>query len=127
MEHRWGRRVDCQIPVVIEATARARLTAHIRNLSLSGAFLELSTEERLPPTVCVRFEPASATPYHRHRTWAHVVRETREGIGLEWADFAPRVIRLHLALAPEGLQIMQLVRARQSDPATGVRWIPGRY
>ena len=121
MEHRWGRRVDCQIPVVVEATAYARFTAHIRNLSLSGAFLELATEEGLPPTVCVRFEPAGATPYHHRRTWGHVVRATGEGFGLEWADFAPRVIRLHLALAPEGLQITRLMRPRQSAPATGVQ------
>jgi hypothetical protein len=36
MEHRWGRRVECPISVVIEAGAHARVRAKIRNLSLSG-------------------------------------------------------------------------------------------
>jgi hypothetical protein len=121
MEHRWGRRVDCQIPVVVEAIAHVRLKAHIRNLSLTGAFLETSTEIGFPPTVCLRFEPASATPYHRHRIWAHVVRQTREGLGLEWTDFAPRLIRLHFALPPEGTHITRLMGVTRSDPAPGVQ------
>ena len=121
MEHRWGRRVECRIPVVVEAIAHARLEAHIRNLSLSGAFLELSSEQGLPPIVCVRFEAASTAPYHRYRTWAHVVRATREGIGLEWAEFAPRVIRLHLALPPQELQFTRPMPTTKSPPATGVQ------
>jgi hypothetical protein len=121
MEHRWGRRIDCQIPVVVEAPAHPRLRAHMQNLSLTGAFLAVSTEEELPPRVCVRLEPASASPYHRHRIWAYVVRQTCEGIGLEWADFAPRVICLHFALPPEEIQIIRLMRVTKSDPAIGVR------
>jgi len=121
MEHRWGRRVDCQIPVVVETMAHARLKAHIRNLSLSGGFLEVSTATGFPPTVGVQFEPASATPYHRHRIRAYVVRETREGLGLEWADFAPRLIRLHIALPPQGLQILRLLRVTENAAATGAQ------
>jgi hypothetical protein len=121
MEHRWGRRIDCQIPVVVEAIAHARLTAHMRDLSLSGGFLEISTEVGFPPTVCVQFEPASVTPYRRHRIRAYVVRQTREGLGLEWADFAPRLIRLHIALAPQGLQIMRLMPVTKNERATGVQ------
>ncbi|HEY6457396.1 MAG TPA: hypothetical protein VIY90_19135 [Steroidobacteraceae bacterium] len=73
----------------------------------------------MPPTVCVQFDPAGAAPYHHHRTRAYVVRQTREGIGLEWADFAPRLIRLYIALPPQKLQIMRLMRVTQSVLTTG--------
>jgi hypothetical protein len=120
MEHRWGQRVDCQIAVVVEAMGHGRLKAQIRNLSLTGAFLEISTEIGLPPSVCVRFGPPSATPYHRHRICAYVVRQTHEGIGLEWADFAPRLIRLHFALPSANLTRLKIT-CNFNDLPSGAR------
>jgi hypothetical protein len=111
MEHRWGRRVDCQIPVIVEAVPHARVRAQIQNLSLSGAFLGILLMEEIPPTVCVRFEPTIAVPRLSHLIFAHVVRRTRDGIGLEWAEFAPQIVHVHFALPPEEIQAMRLMHA----------------
>jgi hypothetical protein len=105
MEHRWGRRIDCRIPVVIEAVACAPVSAQINNLSLSGAFVRLSIPEYFPPTIFVRLQPPNATLDHPHRIIAYVVRRTREGMGLEWDDFAPHAIRLHFELPAAEPQI----------------------
>ena len=115
MEHRWGRRVDCHIPVVVETGVHAGVRAQIQNLSLSGAFLEIVALQDLPPTVCVRFEPTNAAPYRRHRILGHVVRQTREGVGLEWTEFAPQVIHLHVALPPAELQAARWMYAEMRD------------
>jgi len=112
MEHRWGRREDCQLLVLIEAVAHARLSAHIQNLSLSGAFLRISIGEDLPPTVIVHLPPPDAAAYVPHQVIAHIVRRTREGIGLEWVCFAPQVIRLHFAAAapePQTARVLQVI------------------
>ncbi|MGC1458222.1 MAG: hypothetical protein WA825_08095 [Steroidobacteraceae bacterium] len=82
---------------------------------MSGAFLEIVVLQELPPTVCVRFEPTNAAPYRRHRILGHVVRQTREGIGLERADFAPQVIHLHFALPAEELQAARSMYATMRD------------
>jgi hypothetical protein len=111
MEHRWGRRVDCQIPVVVEAMPLAQVSAQIQNLSLSGAFLGILRMEEIPPTVCVRFAPTITVPHLSHLVFAHVVRRTRDGIGLEWAEFAPQIIHLHFALPPEEIQAIRLMHA----------------
>jgi len=116
MEHRWGRRIDCQIPVLVEAIACAPVGARIDNLSLSGAFVRLAILGALPPTVFVQFEPANATPDHRHRISAHVVRRTRDGIGLEWEEFAPIPIRLHFAPPAEEPRAIGRTAGRQPSP-----------
>jgi hypothetical protein len=107
--------MDCQIPVIVEAVAHARISAQIQNLSLSGAFLGILLLEEIPPTVCVQFEPTYVAPHHSHRIFAHVVRRTRDGIGLEWADFAPQIIHLHFALPPEEIQAIRLMHATERD------------
>lgn len=91
MEHRWGRREDCQLPVLVEAVTHARIRAHIQNLSLSGAFLKISIGGDLTPTVIVHLATPNAAAYPAHQIIAYVVRRTHEGIGLEWVHFAPRL------------------------------------
>ena len=99
MEHRWGARFECRIPVLIEAASCGRVQAHTQNLSLSGAFLGISLTTELPTAVSVRFEPASGARHQHRRVLAYVIRRTTEGVALEWAEFAPRTIRSILNLS----------------------------
>jgi hypothetical protein len=94
MEHRWGHRVDLQIPMLAELGAHSPVRAHTVNVSLSGAFLRTAIVAVRPVPCFVEFELAGIQPNERHRILAHVVRQTQDGVGIEWAEFAPRVVRL---------------------------------
>jgi hypothetical protein len=127
MEHRWGERKTCQIPVRIEASACGRLGAHIENLSVSGAFLRIQIAETLPPTIFIQFAGKPGGPQRRHRILAFVVRQTVEGIGLEWADFAPLVIRTHLGTTPGAINAMRLIRASPRNHKLALAEGPERF
>lgn len=114
MEHRWGTRMRCQIPVQVEAFAGRRRSAQLENVSVSGAFLRIHITEVLPPTIFLQFSDRRGGLPRRHRILAIVVRQCEGGIGLEWADFAPVAIRVHLGLAPSAINTMRLIRPRAS-------------
>src|SRR3974390_1011347 len=97
MEHRWGARTEISVPVRLYAGARRISEGRIVDLSLSGAFIAT----RAPVAVFTRLElvadelPLSAQPC---RIPAYVVRQSEEGVGLEWCDFAPAPFRALLGL-----------------------------
>ena len=98
MEHRWDEGFDCQIQVLVEAVALKRFRTRIEKLSLSGAFLRTEITKEPPVAVFVQFDPDSGARQHR-RGLAYVIRQTPEGVGLEWAQFAPRVSRFVFSLS----------------------------
>ena len=110
MEHRWGHRVCCHIPVRVECAFHGQFGAIAENLSLSGVYLRIGKFGPLPSTILIRFETAIAAPRMRRRIVAHVIRQTPEGIGLEWTDFAPLAIRHHIEASPGSINYVQLVR-----------------
>jgi hypothetical protein len=95
IEHRWGRRLEVNIPVHLEADADDTLPGAdgcVRNLSLSGALVQADCHWR-PNTlieVCIRRPPPSErTAVVR----AIVSRCLAGGVGIEWYEFAPKVIK----------------------------------
>jgi len=84
MEHRWGHRRPCSARVRITGSAGFAGQGQLRNISMSGAYLEtdlpLSLFSRL--TVAVLRDDGSQ---HAEYT-ATVVRRDREGFGLEWLE-----------------------------------------
>jgi hypothetical protein len=92
LEHRWGERVRVNIPVRVSAAALARVGGSLTNLSLSGAFMKSDCELRLHALIEVRIElppPASRTV----AVEAYVSRIHNEGVGIEWCEFGPHVIK----------------------------------
>jgi hypothetical protein len=92
LEHRWGARVQVNIPVRVEATALPMGNGWMKDLSLSGAFIKSDRDLRLHTLI----EVSIALPPPSSRTAvikAHVSRKFKEGIGIEWYDFAPNIIR----------------------------------
>jgi len=93
MEHRWGERVAVRLTVELSFGSSSPVAGSIENVSSSGAFVR--TEGRGPPRgpVEVTFPDRSGGRGRAERIAAYVVRETDGGVGIEWCEFAPRVVR----------------------------------
>lgn len=127
LEHRWGNRVCVNIPVRVSTAALASVAGSVKNLSLSGAFMKSDCELRLHALIEVRIElsrPASCTTVVK----AHVSRKLGEGVGIEWCEFAPSVIKELLrdpsVCSPPGRtsateQTEDATGAMISDPTSG--------
>jgi hypothetical protein len=99
-EHRWGERVRMDLPVHVLEDGRAAVAGHLKNISLSGALLKSSHDLHLHTLIGVRIErpPPSATSCV---VKARVSRKLGHGIGIEWCEFAPAVVKDLLRL-PSG-------------------------
>jgi hypothetical protein len=92
LEHRWGERVRVNIPVRVLANLPNEASGCMQNLSLSGAFIQSDSDLRLNTLIEVSIAmppPSTRTAVIR----AHVSRKLKEGVGLEWHEFAPNIIR----------------------------------
>jgi hypothetical protein len=90
-ESRWGDRVRVNIPVEVSANALSA-DGFIKNLSLSGALLKADVDLGMHSLIQVKIETSS--PSQRAATiTAYVSRKSREGIGVEWCEFAPSIVK----------------------------------
>ena len=106
MEHRCGQRVPIDAPVRLNAWPRFG-RGHLRDLSVSGAFIETDLELPLLGLVEVEVQVADAGMRCGGALQTHVipacsVRWDRSGIGVEWLELAPVAITALIAgHAPE--------------------------
>jgi hypothetical protein len=101
LDHRWGERVRVNIPVRVESNQLTEANGRMQNLSLSGAFVQSDSNLRLNTLI----EVSIALPPPSTRTAvikALVSRKLSDGVGIEWHEFAPNIIRalLRFALRP---------------------------
>ena len=87
MEHRWGDRVAVDQPVRI-SSAGITGTGTLRNLSVSGAFIETSLPLAAMAKVRVWFPRAAGSRTASAAALGFVVRRERDAIGVEWCDLA---------------------------------------
>lgn len=88
MEHRWGARLDVDLPIRLESGARTG-DAVICNLSISGARIACHTATPLLAAVVVVIPPAAGRP-RELRLAGRVVRREPGVIAVEWEDMACR-------------------------------------
>ena len=109
MERRWGNRVPVDESVCIKRENATVGFASLSEVSLSGGFLR--TRWRLPNLSRVHVElpdvmKDAGTSGHIE---AFIVRQTTEGLGLEWCEFAPpsiaRLIETHSRNYPRTQQL----------------------
>lgn len=99
MDHRWGTRIDLDVPGLLWTEDGTSTEVVVHNASLSGAYVR--TVARLPQLTRVML-----------RTWggegwalpACVVRHDRGGMGLEWLDPGPHVLRAMIDAEPDRQQ-----------------------
>jgi hypothetical protein len=88
VEHRWGQRVEIDIPVCLRMRGGRTHRAVLRDLSASGAFVRTITPPAPFTSVTVEFDE-SARGACGMEARAFVVRDEAEGVALEWAEFNP--------------------------------------
>jgi hypothetical protein len=84
MEHRWGRRVSADLKVQILAAPASAGWGRLRDISLSGGFIETALRIPTLSKLCMTV-PGVA---HRSTRTVHaiVVRKEVDGVGIEWLD-----------------------------------------
>jgi hypothetical protein len=93
MDHRWGRRLQVDIPVRVAAHRFAVRDGRLIDLSVSGALIEADIDARVLSRVQVILL-LPAYPRHEAPTVeAYVARKHQHGIAVEWCEFAPRAVR----------------------------------
>lgn len=92
MEHRWGERVQVDLPVRITAHRFSVIDGRLGDVSVSGALLQADLDVR----ILARIQVIIDSPLHpKHRSpviEAYVARRHRHGIGIEWCQFAPAAV-----------------------------------
>jgi hypothetical protein len=91
-ESRWGDRVTVNIPVQVSADALTGADGCMKNLSLSGALMKADVDLELHSRIIVSIKMPSPSDRPEAIT-AYVSRKVREGVGLEWCEFAPSVVK----------------------------------
>lgn len=92
MEHRWGERFVVDWPVRLRCGIRMIGGGRLRNLSVSGGFVE--TDLRPSPEAPIQIEILSDGA--RLDFDAFVVRVGGDGIGVEWVELGPALFGLLL-------------------------------
>lgn len=94
MEHRWGERLATDLAVCVIRGANAPLSARLRNMSITGGYLQSAAP--LLPLAAVELQLQVSGRRVRLRGW--VVRSDKQGYGMEW-DLACRGIERVLVAA----------------------------
>jgi hypothetical protein len=85
MEHRWGQRRRCRARVCVSGGAGVGGTARVRDLSISGAFLETALPLQLYSQIALAVLRDDGSK-HLFEFTAAVVRTTPDGVGIEWCE-----------------------------------------
>jgi hypothetical protein len=90
--HRWGQRIAVNIPVLVAAHASPAIHGHLKNLSLSGALMETDYELRLHAYIEISIK-LPEMGRSAMRVMARVMRMSKDGVGVEWCEFAPSAVK----------------------------------
>lgn len=107
MEHRCGRRVRIGRIVRVADIGGWTATARLRDLSVSGAFLECSK----PPYSVTWLRVELQNRPRPESITGDVIRRAPDGIAVEWREFAPLAVKELLA----SLQRKQRAAAPHTD------------
>jgi hypothetical protein len=100
MEHRYGVRRPCKLRVLVSTSGGMAGTGRLRNISMSGAFIE--TPLPLPMYAQLRVAALHGDgSSHLLEFPAVVVRHDADGVGVEWGDATPARICQKLGCGTE--------------------------
>jgi hypothetical protein len=83
MDHRWGRRIACGSEVHLADASGQAGRGRMRDVSMSGAFIETPLALVLHGMVAVAVVRANGS---QATLRANVVRRDATGVGVEWSD-----------------------------------------
>ena len=114
MEHRLGHRLPTHEEIFVSIGEPAAVSAVIADMSVSGAFVRSESQPGILSTVWVRWYERDGGSRAQPPVAAQVVRQTSDGFGIEWTDFAPRAVCMRLNrhwLRESGEQLRQMAPA----------------
>jgi len=88
MEHRWGSRCPLDLAVRFSAPTIGGW-GRVRNLSLSGAYIETAARFPLAQHLLIEMEWKCDGRIEWRSLGAWVVRSDHRGLAVEWTEFAP--------------------------------------
>ena len=98
LNHRWGHRLSVDIDVQLLCPPRMTGLGRLTDMSVSGAFVETDLDLPLLSAIRVLSELRNGHEnFESHTATAYVVRRSRAGIGIEWLQLAPALVRAILA------------------------------
>lgn len=106
MEHRLGARMPLSVPVWLQRAGELPLPGRMLNVSLSGAYVETSAGYPLLARISIACALGLAERAAASCVAAYVTRVSSDGVGLEWFEFAPAVVR----------QLMRAEKIRARSP-----------
>jgi hypothetical protein len=89
-DSRWGDRVQVNIPVQVSVNALWGADGCMKNLSLSGALVKADVDFGVHTLIKVSIK----IPSRRAATiTGYISRKAGEGVGVEWCQFAPSIVK----------------------------------
>ena len=104
------------IPVRITGHPFAVRTGRISNLSVSGAFIKAEFQLRLLSRIQVAIEMPHRSRHDAPIIAAYIARKAKDGIGIEWCEFAPPDISWLL----QSFTTRRYIRLRKPDPLAAI-------
>jgi hypothetical protein len=92
MEHRWGQRVPVDMDVRLVARPSAIGAGRLRDISVSGAFVQTRLTVPLLARIHVEVTLNLRHGAETHDIPAYVVRSGADGVGIEWCELAPDAV-----------------------------------
>jgi hypothetical protein len=93
MEHRWGERLAVNITVRLGSRPYAVRAGRLTDVSMSGGHISISGMDlRLLSRVQVALVVPGRSAHATSVISAYVARRHRDGVGVEWCDFAPQAV-----------------------------------
>jgi hypothetical protein len=126
MEHRWGERFSLDIAVRLAARPFAARTGRLLDLSVSGASIRIGMDLRVLSRIQVALVAPSRLSQATPVLSAYVTRRHRDGVGIEWCEFAPEAVCELLRSAELGRRRQPPRRAQLPDPARALGAQGGR-
>jgi PilZ domain-containing protein len=96
MEHRLGHRLPTHEEIFVRIGAATAVSAVLTDMSVSGAFVRSESQPAIFSTVWVGWHGGEGSARSQPVVSAQVVRQSSDGFGIEWADFAPRAVCMRL-------------------------------
>jgi hypothetical protein len=115
MEHRWGQRLTVDLAVRVAGRRYHVRQARLIDLSASGAYIKVSADLRLLSRVQIALALPHRLPHPTPMVAAYIARKGKDGVGVEWCEYAPKAV----------LELLRYAAAHRHDRHRAAE--PGRY
>ena len=92
MEHRWGERFAVDLAVRVAGRAYNVRRGRLVDLSVSGAYINMSPDLRLVSRVRIAIALPQRLAHPTPMIAAFVARKAKAGVGVEWCEHAPKPV-----------------------------------